>query len=379
MAPGDIKVAELFAGIGGFRYGLEGADRSQDRGSQKDTKTEDEGRQGLESEKGKDIKSKAGQFNEHNNSITDSRKFAIIWANEWDRYACQVYRKNYGKKELHEGDLTAIDARDIPDHEILVGGFPCQSFSIAGKRKGFEDTRGTLFFDIARILDTKRPRMCILENVKGLLSHDDGNTFRTILWILHELGYDVQWQVLDSKNWVPQTRERTIIIGHIRGTPRPEIFPFRESEEVPIESIRPGSPESQYSTAITSNYRKGVHSGGETLIEMPKINVVGNLNGAGWEKRHESCRRVYDTNGISPTIPTKTGGGHMAKIQLENSDIRRLTPLECERLQGFPDGWTTQGIDKKGKEVEISDSQRYKMLGNAVTTNVIYEVGRRLI
>jgi len=359
MDSGDVKFIELFAGIGGFRYGLERANNTQYACIGQKPKQEkcEQGRKRTTDEQ-------KIQLCNRNQST-----FRCVWANEIDKYACQIYRKNFGKGELYEGDITKYAADDIPDHDLLTGGFPCQAFSIAGKRKGFEDARGTLFFDIARILDTKRPRMLLLENVKGLLSHDNGNTFRTILWILHDLGYDVQWQVLDSKNWVPQSRTRVFIIGHFRGTPRPEIFPLRESQEVFNEGSRQGLAQNQYSTAITSNYRKGVHSGGETYIEVPKINVAGYLNDNGWEKRHESIRRVYDPEGVAPTMPTGTGGGVMTKIQLKDMQIRRLTPLECERLQGFPDGWT-EGL---------SDTQRYKCIGNAVTTNVITEIGRRLL
>lgn len=145
---------------------------------------------------------------------------------EIDKYADAIYKYHF-KEVKNYGDITKINEYELPDFDLLVGGFPCQAFSIAGKRRGFEDTRGTLFFDLARILQAKRPRLFIFENVKGLLSHDGGNTFRTIVTTLDELGYDVQWQVLNSKNFgVPQNRERIIIVGNLRGTPRPEVFPI---------------------------------------------------------------------------------------------------------------------------------------------------------
>lgn len=234
------------------------------------------------------------------------------------------------------GDITKINAKELPDFDCLVGGFPCQAFSIAGKRKGFEDTRGTLFFDLARILQSKQPRLFVFENVKGLLSHDSGRTFRTIIATLTELGYDCQWQVLNSKDFgVPQNRERVYIVGHLRGTPRPEIFPLAGAD-------------------------------GEDII------VSGVLDTETWRKRHEQIRRVHSAKGISPTIPTAQGGGVMIKI--DTPSIRRLTPLECERLQGFPDNWTKYGTDG-----EISDTQRYKMCGNAVTTNVVQVVFERIL
>jgi len=200
-----------------------------------------------------------------------------VYANEWDKYATIIYNKNFETKEkrvweedtqglrVGEGksnnerdkglgsggttneqhtdgstdrqpidtrDIRTVPTTDIPNHDLLVGGFPCQAFSIAGKRRGFDDTRGTLFFEIARILKDKNPKYFILENVKGLLSHDNGFTFKTIISTLTELGYDLQWQVLNSKNFgVPQNRERVFIVGHIRGQPRPEVFPITENSQ----------------------------------------------------------------------------------------------------------------------------------------------------
>lgn len=172
-----------------------------------------------------------------------------VYANEWDKYAAQTYEKNFGKKPDTE-DITTVNAKRIPNHDLLVGGFPCQSFSIAGHRKGFDDTRGTLFFDIARILKEKHPRLCLLENVKGLLSHNDGGTFKTIIATLDELGYDLQWQVLNSKNFgVPQNRERVFIVGHLRGTPRPKVFPLTDSNSKNLQQIiRGGQGNRLYST-----------------------------------------------------------------------------------------------------------------------------------
>jgi DNA (cytosine-5)-methyltransferase 1 len=157
---------------------------------------------------------------------------------EIDKYTISIYQKHFNHQNY--GDITTIEAKDLPDFDLLVGGFPCQPFSIAGRRRGFEDTRGTLFFDIIRILREKRPRLFLLENVKGLLSHDNGNTFKTILTALTEVGYDVQWQVLDSQDFgVPQHRERVYFVGHLRGTTRPEVFPFTDNdrEDIVVSTI----------------------------------------------------------------------------------------------------------------------------------------------
>jgi len=172
-----IRFIDLFAGIGGFRYGLEKAgEHIQEQRTSRDDIRPDGDKPDINSgQKGRE----------------SSNAFSCVYSNEWDKYAASVYKKHFGECDTH--DITTVPASDIPDHDLLCGGFPCQSFSIAGKRGGFNDTRGTLFFDIARILKKKQPRLCLLENVKGLLSHDSGRTFKTILATLTELGYDVQW------------------------------------------------------------------------------------------------------------------------------------------------------------------------------------------
>jgi DNA (cytosine-5)-methyltransferase 1 len=371
-----MNVGEMFAGIGGFRLGLERAGHK------------------------------------------------IIWANEWDKYACQIYRKNFGDKELIEGDIHKVDPNNIPDIDILCGGFPCQSFSVAGKRQGFKDIRGTLFFEIARIAEIKRPKILLLENVKGLLSHDNGDTFETILRTLGNLGYWWEYQVLNSKYFgVPQNRERVFIIGHLRGESTRQIFPIRENINTSIVDRNKGI--GLFCNALDSNYYKGP-DGKRTMIDGELVQVIRNDSQAG---------RVYDPSGISQTLSSNAGGlgaktglyvvpvltpdrsikrqngrrfkengdemftltaqdkhgvmiancldcdgylrrgerdrdekGNVMITPIANRRIRRLTPIECERLQGFPDGWTGS----------ISDTQRYKTLGNAVTVNVIEYLGSLL-
>ena len=266
---------------------------------------------------------------------------------EIDKYASSVYEYHF-KGAKNYGDITKINASELPEFDCLVGGFPCQAFSVAGKRGGFNDTRGTLFFNLARILREKQPRYFVFENVKGLLSHDQGRTFATIISTIDELGYDCQWQVLNSKNFgVPQNRERIIIVGHLRGTPRPQVFPF---EGTNTKDTRICGEDLSYT--IDANYHKGTNTlekGRRQLIE--------------YSARHES--RVYKD--ISPTVQSSygTGGGHVPFVDA----IRKLTPTECERLQGFPDGWT-EGV---------SDTQRYKTLGNAVTVNVVKDIFEKLL
>ncbi len=330
-----------------------------------------------------------------------------VYANEWDKYAAQTYEKNftknsgmarerersggtqkrqeavngkrtglpqvnrntndnansaytesynYAKDGIDTGSITDIAAESIPDHDLLVGGFPCQAFSVAGKRRGFDDTRGTLFFDIARILSAKRPRLFLFENVKGLLSHDNGKTFATIISTLTELGYDVEWQVLNSKNFgVPQNRERVFIVGHLRGEPRPQVFPITEDDG--FSNTKQQKP---IQRQIQTNGQEGdkPNSDGK-ILETGKDRPLYQrypLKFLNRNQRNIEGDYAYTIDGAN------TGGVR------QDMKIRRLTPIECERLQGFPDNWT-QGV---------SDTQRYKQLGNAVTVNVVYEVAKRL-
>ena len=331
--------------------------------------------------------------------LMSEKEVQFVGYSEVDKYAIEVFEKQF-KGIKNYGNATTIDETKLPNFDLLVGGFPCQAFSVAGKLRGFDDSRGTLFFDVARILKHKNPKHFILENVRGLLSHDNGRTMQTILKVLTDIGYMVQWEVLNSKNYgFPQNRERVYIVGHLRGSSRPQIFPIGESQKVSDKSReekRKGS--SEVSSTITSNYKRGVHAMGEQYIMEPKELT----------KDISMAYRVYDSNGLSTTLKA-VGGGVGAKTGLYqvkacltpdrkekrqngrrfkdneepmftltgqdkhgvmiNSQIRRLTPTECERLQGFPDGWTDG----------ISDTQRYKCLGNAVTTNVVCEIAKRLL
>ncbi len=361
-----MKFIDLFSGIGGFRYGLEVCNRNG-KAKKRNGET-DPSIKGVQ-------KCDESISSNRNTTITNrgQEKFHCVYSNEWDKYANQIYKKHYG--ECDTRDIRTVDAKDIPDHDLLCGGFPCQSFSIAGKRRGFDDTRGTLFFEIARILKEKRPRLCLLENVKGLLSHDNGRTFKTIISTLVELGYDIQWQVLNSKNFgVPQNRERVFIIGHLRGTPRPKVFPIGESNEWDSEARTKGKLRG---SDTASALKRRDYKGGTTFIN--ELEYIGGViskrdmwlkDGKQNSRNFSQGQRVYGTKGISSTLAGNAGGlGGKTGLYQTDMKIRRLTPTECERLQGFPDGWT-EGI---------SDTQKYKCLGNAVTTYVIEFIGSRLI
>jgi len=329
-----------------------------------------------------------------------------VWANDRDKYANTIYKKNFGDKELVEGDITEVEADEIPEHTLLTAGFPCQAFSVAGKRKGFQDTRGTLFFHIARVAKAKRPPLLLLENVKGLLSTQDGYCFARIIQTLDELGYDVEWQVLNSKHFgVPQNRERVFIIGHLRGKGGQQIFPIGETDEVDKkvavetkikrvigsgrEMARVYSPEGVAPTIrVPSGGWHQPRSGGKDSLDRHTWDVIviadRSRNYAGKGRNLESPKKV--TNALSSVQkdnllalfdghpngrPRSTlRSGRVPEVGLlEGLRIRRLTPMECERLQGFPDGWT-EGV---------SDTQRYKLLGNAVTVNVVEYLGKVLL
>ncbi len=284
-----------------------------------------------------------------------STKPVCVGYSEIDKYAIQVYEKHFNHKNY--GDITKINAKKLPDFDLLVGGFPCQAFSVAGKRKGFLDTRGALFFEIARIIKQKQPRLLLLENVKGLLSHNQGQTFYTIITTLDELGYDCQWQVLNSKNHgVPQNRERVFIVGHLRGSARPEVFPFIRTDKSDIQHLNKPKHSNDRVIKVPEATKKGYAEArtGQAI----NLGVINSKTARG---RVGNIAQVLDTKMQQYTLT-------------EDMQIRRLTPKECERLQGFPNDWTKNGV-----EGEISDTQRYKMLGNAVTVNVIKDIMIRIL
>lgn len=363
-----MKFIDLFAGVGGFRYGFDRAtqktqERTRQEGSQsirgKTNQLSYGGPEGLDGG--------TAESQQYSNGSAD-RQFTCVYSNEWDKYANSVYRKHYG--ECDNRDIRTVPSSDIPDHDLLVGGFPCQAFSVAGKRAGFDDTRGTLFFEIARILRDKRPRYFILENVKGLLSHDSGKTFQTILRVLSDIGYGVQWQVLNSKDFgVPQNRERIFIIGHLRGTPRPQVFPLGGNDGKALKEITRNVSDAQriYNSNGIAKTLKGLGGGMGAKTGLYAVPV---LTPDRAEKRQNGRR--FKTNG-EPSFTLTSQDRH--GVMVEDMAIRRLTPIECERLQGFPDCWTATGADGE----KISDTQRYKMMGNVVTTLVITEIGRKLI
>lgn len=384
-----MKFIDLFAGIGGFRFGMESA-----------------GHECV--------------------AFCEIDKFA--------RASYKAIHNTKGEIELHDiTQVTDDEIRSIGHVDAICGGFPCQAFSIAGNRRGFKDTRGTLFFEIARFASILKPKYLFLENVKGLLNHDKGDTFEVILSALDELGYDVEWQVLNSKDFgVPQNRERVFIIGHLRGECGRKIFPIGgENEKSSAERL---------GINILGNTKNpnGTAQGTRDIVHDPK-GIVGTLTATDYkgpkqvaipneikkygvlQPNFNQSGIVYETDGISPTIRTMQGGGLEPKIRVREATkqgyaeasvgdsvnlahpnsktrrgrvgkqiantlltgesqgvvepsyrIRKLTPRECWRLQGFPD-WAFD----KAQEVN-SNSQLYKQAGNSVTVNVIKEIARYL-
>lgn len=359
---------------------------------------------------------------------------------EIDKFA----RSSYKAMHNTENEIEYHDIKEVTNEEfrklrgkvdIICGGFPYQAFSIAGKQLGFEDTRGTLFYEIARATQEIKPRYLLLENVRNLLSHDKGQTFTRILKILDELGYDVEWQVLNSKNFgVPQNRERVFIVGHLRGGCTYKVFPIRgENEKLDIEPKISIIGNTKNPNGTRQGTRTFVHDKNgiigaltatdykepkQVAIEQPNyIKIKGYIAGS----KYRSTSQIYDVQGISPTINTMQGGGREPKIMIKEANkqgysvatvgdsvnlsrpnsktrrgrvgkniantllttdeqgvvlsdykIRKLTPKECWRLQGFPD----ELFDKA--QAVNSNSQLYKQAGNSVTVNVIEEIAKRL-
>ncbi|MFB8725442.1 DNA (cytosine-5-)-methyltransferase [Enterococcus casseliflavus] len=400
-----MKFLDLFAGIGGFRLGMEQAGHE------------------------------------------------CVGFCEIDKFARASYKAIHnteGEVEMH--DITSISdefIRGIGDIDIICGGFPCQAFSIAGKRQGFEDTRGTLFFEIARFASILRPRFLFLENVKGLLNHEGGATFETILRALDELGYDAEWELHNSKDYVPQNRERVFIIGHLRGESTEQVFPFERIDRTIVELQGQQAYANTLTTRIeaqgTGTYvaerkqheekiaipvltpdrlekrQKGrrFKSDGEEMFTLTAqdrhgVMIVGGLYTNDSEKfscgvlpglsrtlksrNHDAAILIKEATaqGYAQALPgdsinishpnSETRRGRVGKgiantlltgkeqaVVTEEFQIRKLTPRECWRLQGFPD----RAFDR-AKEVN-SDSQLYKQAGNSVTVPVIHDIARRLV
>jgi len=274
-----------------------------------------------------------------------------VFTSEWDKFSQITYEANFGEKP--HGDITQIDEKDIPKHNLLLAGFPCQAFSQAGLKKGFQDTRGTMFFEIARILDHHKPNAFLLENVKGLRGHDKGNTFKTIVSILNELGYQtLESEVLNAKHFgLPQNRERIFIVGFKKNVnfqfPTPPQTPTR------LGNILQKKVSNKYT--ISDKLWAGAQARKQKHLD----------------KGYGFGYSLFDRNAeYTSTISARYyKDGSEILIKQKNNNPRKLTPLEASRLQGFPDNFI----------IPVSDSQAYRQFGNAVPVSVIRAVAKQMI
>ena len=299
----EMRYFSMFSGIGGFEYGIEKAVSIWNRQNQKGKKGSGSDLRCVQRESG-------GRSKELNNIKDELGKWECVGFSEVDKYAIQIFQKHW-KGVKNYGDATKISTKELPDFDFLVGGFPCQSFSMAGKRRGLQDTRGTLFYEIARICADKRPRHFLLENVKGLLSHESGETFTTILRVFTDLGYVCQFEVCNSCDFgVPQNRERVFIVGHLRGDSIKQIFPLRESA---TESEREDGEDLKYNAQASSaspmefGFTDNVGALRARDYKDPKIvkiEKVGNIYKSGGQ-----AGSVVSEDGLSPTFSTGKRGG----------------------------------------------------------------------
>ncbi|AIL32940.1 DNA cytosine methyltransferase [Basilea psittacipulmonis] len=282
-----------------------------------------------------------------------------VYASEWDKHAAKTYYENYHIMPV--GDITQIKAEDIPTHDILCAGFPCQAFSISGKQRGFEDTRGTLFFDIARIVAHHHPKILLLENVKNLVKHNNGHTLSTIVSTLKELKYDVYYQVLNASHFgVPQNRERIYFVA-FRQDLNVKRFHMPKPPHTPVTLIdfleaHPDiRPITRSDISINKSYQAETDMFGNPIAPNRPIQI-------GFLGKGGQGERIYHPLGHAITL-SAYGGGVGAKTGLYqiNGQIRKLTPRECARLQGFPDNF----------KITASKSQAYQQFGNSVAIPVL--------
>ena len=308
---GQFRTLDLFAGIGGVRLGFEAAG------------------------------------------------FETVFSNDFEPACKATYDLNFDTAQLHIEDLRNIDPTDLPEFDFLLGGFPCQAFSVAGYRQGFNDEkgRGNLFFNIAHILEERRPRGFFLENVKNLQGHDKGNTFRVILETLESLGYHVRHKVLNTMEYgnLPQNRERIYICGFDSKEAADRFkFPDKIVRKVEILDLLESQIDSRY-------YYNDKPLFGRLVDEVTEVGVV-------YQWRRQYVRE--NKSGVCPTLTANMGtGGHNVPIIFDGQGIRKLTPKECARIQGFPPSYTLP---------KIADSALYKQIGNSVSVPVIERISKSM-
>jgi len=277
----------------------------------------------------------------------------FVFASEIDVHAQKTYALNYGERPY--GDITKIDEKEIPPHDIILAGFPCQAFSVAGHRKGFEDTRGTLFFDVVRIAAYHKPKVIFLENVKGFVGHDKGRTFKVVRETLEEMGYTLFYKVLNTKDFnIAQNRERIYIVAFLD---KVGDFNFPEKEKV-TKTIH---------NFLEKEVDKKFYYNGKPLYEKIKDDVVSGDTLYQWRRHYVRENK----NNVCPTLTANMGtGGHNVPILKDHKGIRKLTPKECLRFQGFDESL------KFPKDLALS--HQYKQAGNSVTVKVIEEIAKEI-
>lgn len=284
-----------------------------------------------------------------------------VYSNEWDKFAQETYHMNFG--DIPEGDITQVDETRIPDHDILCAGFPCQPFSISGKQYGFEDSRGTLFFDVARIVKEKRPKVVFLENVKNFATHDDGKTISVVKNTMLELGYSFQFRVLNPINYgIPQKRERVYMVCFRNDIER-ESFVFPQPFKLNrfVENFL--LPDNEVRDLIVNRTDLVLNDKVNINYNAPSTIRVGTVGKGG------QGERIYSPKGIAITL-SAYGGGVFAKTggYLINGQTRRLHPRECARIMGFPDSF----------KLHPNMNQAYKQLGNSVVVDVLQLITQQI-
>lgn len=285
-----------------------------------------------------------------------------VFSSEWDKHAQKTYFENYGI--IPEGDITKIEPEKIPEHDIICAGFPCQAFSISGKQRGFEDTRGTLFFDVARIANYHQPKLLFMENVRNFEKHDNGNTLKTVRQTLDEIGYNLWHKVLNASHFgLPQNRERIYMIA-VRKDIKLEEFKFPEPTFEPTilrDIILPNEETNQYiinRDDITIDFSKIPNPELFYNYHLKPIRV-GTINKGG------QGERIYSDLGHAITLSAHGGGpGSKTGCYLIDGKVRKLAPRECARIQGFPDDFI----------IPVSDGQAWKQFGNSVPINVLKHI-----
>ncbi len=283
--------------------------------------------------------------------------FSLVWANEIDAKACHTYRKNFKHLVINE-DMTKVDPTTLEKVDILTGGFPCQAFSIAGYRKGFKDDRGNLFFDILRYIQLINPRVVFLENVKNLSSHDHGNTFKIIQEKLKEAGYHIKSQVMNTSHYseVPQNRERIYIVCFKNKKDFDKFeFPSKTNDVRPVTDFLEKKVDDIFYYTDTKMYP-------ELKKEITDHNKIYQ-----WRRHYVRENKSF----LCPTLTANMGtGGHNVPLVLDEKDVRKLTPRECIRFQGFPDDFILP--------TDLPNSALYKQIGNSVSVPVIYAIAKNI-